>query len=220
MQIRGVIFDLDGTLLDSMPLWDNLGARYLALHGISAAPELSAILFPMTGPQAARYLVDTYPLGCSAKQAESEITALAARFYRESLPLKQGAEALLRFLSEKGLPLCVLTATARELACSALRRTGVLPFFKEILSCGDQGETKEAPACFLRALQILKTLKEETLVVEDALYAVRTAKAAGFPVAAVYDASSGNAALLLRRTADLYLPSLDPDRFPPDFWNY
>ena len=215
MIIRGAIFDLDGTLLDSMPMWDTLGTRYLKQYGISAPPSLSEILFSMTEPEAARYLSQTYLPALPAKRIEAEITSLVADSYQKTLPLKEGADSFVSALFQKGIAMCVLTATTRSLACAALQRTGILPFFREVISCGDRGESKHAPVTYLNVLPLLGTHRSETLVFEDAAYAVSSAKTAGLPVAAVYDAASAKETAYLQKTADFYLPALRIDLLPP-----
>ena len=129
------------------------------------------------------------------------------RYYRFEVPLKPGAAELLERLRQDGVKLCIATATDRHLVEAALDRCGVLSCFGEIFTCNEVGHGKDEPDIFEEALRFLGTEKAETVVFDDALYAVRTAKEAGFPVAAVYD-SHEKAQDQIRMLADVYLEEL------------
>ena len=105
--------------------------------------------------------------------------------------------------------LALATATDRPLAEAALRRTGLLPYFSCLLTCSEVGAGKDRPDIYFAALAALSAKREETLVFEDAVHAIETAKAAGFAVAAVRDASMAAQAPRIRALADLYLDALN-----------
>lgn len=207
MRIRGAIFDADGTLLDSMDLWDGIGGIYLRSLGYEPREDLNRVLKDMSLAQAARYLRREYGVPLPEDAITDGINALLEHSYRHEIPLKPGARALLETLRRGGVRLCVATATDRYLVEAALDRCGVLSFFGEIFTCGALGCGKDDPRIFEEALRFLGTERAETLVFDDALYALRTAKAAGFPAAAVYD-SHETAQEELRQLADLYLEDL------------
>ena len=97
---------------------------------------------------------------------------------------------------------------------AVLRRPGLLPYFQGIITCGEVGGGKESPAIYERALALLNVPKQETLVFEDALHALRTAQAAGFRVVGVYDASAAADEALIRREADAYVRCLADFQLP------
>ena len=207
MRIRGAIFDVDGTLLDSMFIWDTIGEAYLRSIGYQPKENLNETFKNMSLHQAARYYQTEYGVTQSIDEIMDGVNAMLERYYRFEVPLKPGAAELLERLRQDGVTLCIATATDRHLVEAALDRCGVLSCFGEIFTCNEVGHGKDEPDIFEAALRFLGTRREETLVVDDALYAVRTAKEAGFPVAAVYD-SHEKAQDQIRMLADVYLEEL------------
>ena len=207
MRIRGAIFDVDGTLLDSMFIWDTIGEAYLRSIGYQPKENLNETFKNMSLHQAARYYQTEYGVTQSIDEIMDGVNAMLERYYRFEVPLKPGAAELLERLRQSGVRLCIATATDRHLVEAALDRCGVLSCFGEIFTCNEVGHGKDEPDIFEAALRFLGTRKEETLVFDDALYAVRTAKEAGFPVVAVYD-SHEKAQDQIRMLADVYLEEL------------
>ena len=204
MRIRGAIFDVDGTLLDSMFIWDTIGETYLRSIGYQPKENLNETFKNMSLRQAARYYQTEYGVTQSIDEIMDGVNAMLERYYRFEVPLKPGAAELLERLRQNGVKLCIATATDRHLVEAALDRCGVLSCFGEIFTCNEVGHGKDEPDIFEVALRFLGTRREETLVFDDALYAVRTAKEAGFPVAAVYD-SHEKEQDKVRLLADIYL---------------
>ena len=207
MRIRGAIFDVDGTLLDSMFIWDTIGEAYLRSIGYQPKENLNETFKNMSLHQAARYYQTEYGVTQSIDEIMDGVNAMLERYYRFEVPLKPGVAELLERLRQDGVKLCIATATDRHLVEAALDRCGVLSCFGEIFTCNEVGHGKDEPDIFEEALRFLGTRREETLVFDDALYAVRTAKEAGFPVAAVYDSHERSQAEV-RARSDLYLEDL------------
>ena len=207
MRIRGAIFDVDGTLLDSMFIWDTIGETYLRSIGYQPKENLNETFKNMSLHQAARYYQTEYGVTQSIDEIMDGVNAMLERYYRFEVPLKPGVAELLEWLRQDGVKLCIATATDRHLVEAALDRCGVLSCFGEIFTCNEVGHGKDEPDIFEAALRFLGTRREETLVFDDALYAVRTAKEAGFPVAAVYDSHERSQAEV-RARSDLYLEDL------------
>ena len=207
--IRGAIFDLDGTLLDSMAVWATLGERYLRSIGYEPRERLGETFKTFSTEQAARYYREHYGVPLSVPEIVAGVNAMIDRFYREEVRPKPGVELFLRRLRSMGLRLCVATANDGTLAREALERCGMLDCFTAIFSCADLGlGGKGEPDIFRAALAHLGTEKAETAVFEDTLHAVRTAKADGFPVVAVYDPYEPEQEAL-RALADYYLISYE-----------
>ena len=178
----------------------------------SPKENLNEVFKNMSLDQAARYYQTEYGVTLSVEEITEGVNALLEDFYRHRAALKLGAGELVRELSRRGVKLCVATATDRYLVEAALERCGVLSCFGRIFTCGEVGHGKNEPHIFEAALRFLGTVREETLVFDDALYAVRTAKKAGFPVAAVYDSHEKGQAQV-RALADVYLENLaQPDK--------
>lgn len=208
--MSGAIFDLDGTLLDSMPIWRAAGDRYL--RGLGRVPEegLDRKLFSMSVPDGAAWLKKNYDLPFSPQQIIDGINGTMAEAYRAEVPLKPGAEALLKALAARGVRLAVATASDRPLVESALSRLGVLPLFEGIFTCTEIGAGKgESPAVYLAAAQALGGVPADCWVFEDALHAARTAAGAGFRVVGVYDESGAEDWEALRKVSEVSLESLE-----------
>lgn len=206
------LFDLDGTLTDSMYVWDRLPEELVRHFGGDPAPGLSHTLRAMSSPQAADYLIRTYHLSATPQQLMDTMEALADREYRERVPLKPGVRPLLERLRRLGVPCAVATASQVHQARQALERLGVWSFFSFALSATQYGP-KTRPDLYLEATRRLGASPERTLVLEDALHAAQTAARAGFPVVGVYDAFSAEDEPAMRTVCRWYLPRLDE----PDF---
>lgn len=204
MRIRGAIFDVDGTLLDSMFIWDTIGEAYLRSIGYQPKENLNETFKNMSLHQAARYYQTEYGVTQSIDEIMDGVNAMLERYYRFEVPLKPGVAELLERLRQDGVKLCIATATDRHLVEAALDRCGILSCFGEIFTCNEVGHGKDEPDIFEAALRFLGTEKSETVVFDDSLYAIRTAKETGFPVAAVYD-SHEKEQDKVRLLADIYL---------------
>ena len=203
--IRGAIFDADGTLLDSMHIWDELGERYLRSLGIKAEEGLAQILFSMTLEESSAYLKKRYQLAQSEEEIKAGVLAQLEDFYRHKVSLKPGAADFLYKLAEENIPMVIATSGDKELLEAALERLNVAQYFRRIFTCSELKTSKKQPDIYRIAADFLGTAPKETAVFEDVLYAVETAKSAGFFTAAVEDAASISDKERLKQTADVYL---------------
>ena len=185
--IKGAIFDLDGTLLDSMFIWDTIGEVYLRSLDIEPREILSETFKTFTLEQAAEYYREHYGVTLSVGEIVDGVNEMVAEIYRTKVALKKGVLEFLRDLRSKGVKMCVATVTDRPIVEDVLVSLGIRDFFVEILTCAEVGYNKETPHIYRAALEVLGTKKDETVVFEDALHALITAKKDGFKVAAVYD---------------------------------
>lgn len=201
----GMIFDVDGTLLDSMPVWDHSGERYLASLGIHAPSSLGRVLFAKTMQQGAKYMKEKYHLLQSEEEIQAGVTQTVAEAYCKETKLKQGAKEFLDTLKEADIPMTVVTSTDRPLVLAAFRRLGLEGYFQKIFTCTEFGSGKDEPAVFRAAAAQMGSMTESTWVAEDALYAIRTAKAAGYRIIGVADASSSADENEIRKLADIYI---------------
>ncbi len=208
--IRGAIFDLDGTLLDSMSLWDTMGERYLRSLGYTPRPGLNEAFRTFTLEEAAAYYRSEYGVALSDGEIIDGVNALAARYYRTESVLKPGVRGFLDRLRARGVKLCVATLTDEEPAKAALAHCGILDDFAAVLTCTQVGASKREPTIYREARRLLGTEKRETFVFEDSYYALATARRDGFRTAAIFDPHEPWQDKL-RAVADCYLPGWEQD---------
>ena len=185
--IKGAIFDFDGTLVDSMFIWDTFGEDYLRTLGKEPKENLTETFKTFTLEQAAEYYRKNYGVTLSVEEIVDGVNDMVAEIYRTKVTLKSGVLEFRHDLQSKGVKMCVATVTDRPIVEDVLCNLGIRDFFTEIFTCAEVGYNKETPHIYRAALEVLGTSKEETVVFEDALHALMTAKNDGFSVAAVYD---------------------------------
>ena len=207
--IKGAIFDIDGVLLDSMGIWDDLGARYLRSLGRIPEEGLNKILFSMSMEQGAEYLNEHYGLNKSVKETVDGIGKMLEDYYFYEVLLKPGAKEILEFLKSKSIKMAAATSSPRTHIEKALSRNGLLGYIDKIYTTSEVGVSKHSPDIYNLAADFLKTKSEETLVFEDSLYALNTAKEAGFVTVGVFDEKGESNQAELENQADLYLKKLD-----------
>ena len=204
----GIIFDMDGVLLDSMQVWDKAGVWYLESKGKIPEENLSETIFAMTMKEGANYLIEHYQLEESNEEVIRGINKTIEHFYQYKVQLKPGVLQFLEKAKELNIPMAIATSTDKKLALCALERLQILPFFKVVFSCSEFKEGKTNPEIYLTAKKVLGTELSRTWVVEDSLYASQTAKKAGFLVMGMYDEFSKKNEEALRKLCDGYLYEL------------
>ncbi len=205
MKYKYAIFDMDGTLTDSMGVWNRLAEEYITGLGRSYSPEVMERTAHLTLLDSTALFVQYYGLPKTPEQAAGEISALMEGHYRTDIPLKPGVRAVLERLRAAGCGMCVASSTSPGLIDLCLRRLGVRDCFQFLLSAEEVGAGKNRPDIYLEAARRLGSAPAGTVVFEDVIFAARTAKAAGFPLAAIYDESSRADQEALKELADRYL---------------
>ena len=185
--IKGIIFDLDGTLLDSMSVWENVDKMFLEENGIVPPKGISDIVKKMTIQDSAAYFKTRFGLKLSCEYIINRIEEIVSEQYKCIIPLKEGASKTVTLLRQKGYKMCVATATYNSLANSALKRLGLYNNFDFIITCSDAGAGKDKPDIFIQAAKKMKCSPFETAVIEDSLHCIETAVNAGFFTIGVYD---------------------------------
>lgn len=185
--LKGAIFDFDGTLFDSMFIWDTAGEVYLRSIGIEPREDLQKVLKPMSLLQSATYIREKYVISLTVEEIMDGINSMVEDFYFNTVQPKDGVVSFLEQMKKQGVKMCIATATERYQVEAALKRGGMESFFSEIFTCTDVGHGKDEPLIFQKAMEHLGTTKADTVVFEDAYHAAKTAKADGFITVAVYD---------------------------------
>lgn len=205
--IKGVIFDMDGTLLDSMPFWRDCSSRFVLAHGMEPEEGLDERLATASIDEGGRYLQERYFPHMTPQQVNDAVSDFLIDTYAEVIEAKPGAPEALRGLKAKGIKVALATASERCHSDPAFNRLGVMDCFDGIYTCTQAGRGKRHPDVFLLAARELGLAPAEVAVVEDAPHALETAKAAGFFTVAVPDASMDWAEVC--KYADLALDSLE-----------
>ena len=174
-----MIWDMDGTILDSMRYWLSLGADYLRLRGITPPEDLRETIDSMTLEESAAYFQKEFGINLPVPAIIAGFLSLIADEYRRTIPAKEFAAAIIKQAAANGSRMCVLTTSDHDLACEALQRVGLLPYFETVLTAEKLGMDKRSGAVYEAVMEKLKFLPEQTLICEDALYAVRAAAEAG-----------------------------------------
>ena len=189
--IKGAVFDMDGTLVDSLFLWDEIwrifGETYRKDPSFRPTPEDDRAVRTMTLKDVMDFIHARYRMGKDGGELLETTNRIIARFYREEVQLKDGALEYLRYLAERKIPIVLATATAMPLVELALGHCRIRPLFAHVLSCAEIGKGKEYPDIYLLAAKKMGLRPEEICVLEDSLTALKTAKTAGMATVGIYD---------------------------------
>jgi len=214
LNYKGVIFDCDGILLDSMQMWMRADADFLISMGIKPRPDLMSYIRPLSSLEAAEFLRIEYGIPWSTEQINAARNRTLEEYYFHKTTLKADIAPFLEELRKRGAKMCVATATDKYLVEAALKRCGISEYFMKIFTCGEENTSKSSPDIYIRAAAFLGTKISDTLVVEDALHAIKSAKKAGFPVAAVYDQAEDDHQDEIKELCDYYLGKTEDGSVP------
>ena len=215
MRLQSAIFDMDGTLLDSMHMWRGMYAQVVRDMGKEPQPDFVERVKPLTLKEAAVYCKGAHDLPMTVDEVVQRFEDRINTFYRTEVQAKPGLKEFLSLLKMEGVWMYVATATDRHLAQAALRHAGIDGYFRGIITCQEVGHGKDSPEIYERAMTRLQSNKRDTVVFEDALHAIETAKAAGFRVCAVYDSYAEAEQDKIRALSDYYIRSFE-DMFTTD----
>lgn len=204
MRWKAAIFDMDGTLVDSMGMWRRVGMDYLASLGVCPQEDLGRVFEPLTFSQAARMMQQRYLPNSTEQEIIAGCMQLVADFYEKKAQCKPYALAFLQHLRRLGVPRCVATLTDPDLALPVLERLGLMGELDFCLTAQEVGKRKDEPDIYLQAAARMGVHPEETAVFEDSCFAGRTAKKAGFYLVGVDDPHEKERAQL-QKLSDEYI---------------
>ena len=203
--VEGVIFDLDGTLLNSMDVWDNVGAVYLVSKGVKPPKELNETLKIMSMLESAEYFKKKYGISDTTDEIINDVNQIVEDYYMNEAALKDYVSEMLETFQKLNIKMWVATAIDRKIAAGALRNNGIDKYISGITTCVEVGQGKSSPLVYQTACKDMGIDIDQVIVVEDALHAIITAKKAGFKVVAIKDKHSENDRDAIVKIADRYI---------------
>lgn len=178
------IFDVDGTILDSMEVWNTLASQYVQSLGMVPEKNLDEIVSDMSLEQSATYLKNHYKINKQEERIISEVLNFISDFYEYEVNLMPGFK---EFISHYDSINVIGTSCDEELVKIALNRLAVLNYFEDIITCSKVNKSKKDPDFYLACAQVLKQRPEDIVVFEDADYCIDVARKVGFKVIKIKD---------------------------------
>ncbi|MBX9032761.1 HAD family hydrolase [Gordonibacter massiliensis (ex Traore et al. 2017)] len=212
----GVIFDCDGTLLDSMGVWREVEGELARRAGVTLTAADVDELTTLTIPECGAFFHERYGLGDSSEAVVRTIDELMLDFYRTRAEARPGALTFARQLAERGVRLSVASSSPLPYLQAGLARCGFTPYLDAIVSVDDVGKSKRESAVYDRAREAMGTPLATTWGVEDSVYAVHTLRKAGYRTLGIYDCDISGTPEQLEAAADRFVASfeeLDADTF-------
>lgn len=204
-QKQAVIFDLDGTLVDSMWMWKAIDIEYLGSFGYECPPDLQKSIEGMSFTETAYYFQKRFHLPCTISQIKETWTNMSIEKYRTQVPLKKGAGAFLEYVKQQQIPMGIATSNEKAIAETVLQALQVRPFFQVLITGCEVAAGKPAPDVYLQAAKQLNASPGHCLVFEDIPAGIRAGKAAGMTVVAVDDEFSKEMRIEKENLADYFI---------------
>ena len=190
MKYKAIIFDLDGTLVDSMWIWKQIDIDFLAARGIELPPNLQHDIEGMSFSETAVYFKDRFNLKESLEEIKEEWLRDSTHHYFSNAPLKAGAKELLEKASAQGMKLGIATSNSKELAQGILIHHGIFDYFHTIRTSCEVACSKPSPDVYLLAAKDLAVNPEDCIAFEDTLAGTTAAYRAKMRVFGIKDATS------------------------------
>lgn len=206
---KGAIFDLDGTLINSMKVWENADYVLARKYGFEPDQEYWDKVTACSFLEGAAYITERFNLGKTAQEIANELYAVALNYYKYEIKLKKGAKKILKKLKADGFKIAVATSNVEEMTFAALKSNGIFEYFDAFVYCDTVGKNKSFPDVYQAAAEALGLTADECYVFEDVPYAIDGAKKAGAEVIGVYDEYSAEKEEQMRQKADRYIMSLE-----------
>jgi HAD superfamily hydrolase (TIGR01509 family) len=205
--IDAVLFDLDGTLVDSMWIWRDIDIEYLGRFGLTLPATLQKEIEGMSFSETAVYFKNRFGLEDSLEQIKNDWNRMAEYRYQHEIPLKEGALELLKHLKENQIQMGIASSNSRELVELVIKKHGVYDYFNSIRTSCEVEKGKPSPDIYLLVSKDLGVTSNQCLVFEDVIQGVKAGKNAGMKVCAVYDDFSAKDTEKKKELADYYINS-------------
>lgn len=205
--IKAVIFDLDGTLVDSMWIWKKIDEEFLGRFQIGLPEDLQRSIEGMGFTETAGYFKKRFLLPMEIEEIKEEWNSMAYEKYTKKVFLKQGAAEFLNYLKQQGIKLGIATSNSKELVEAVMKVLEVRAFFQSVTTACDVKAGKPSPDIYLQVAKELGAEPAECLVFEDIPMGILAGKRANMRVCAIEDEFSADQELEKRRLADYYIRS-------------
>lgn len=206
---KAVIFDLDGTLVDSMWMWKAIDVEYLGRFGIPVPETLQKDISGMSFSETAEYFKETFHIPDSLEEIKAAWNEMAMYKYTHEVPMKPGAREFLSRLKERGIRTGIATSNSKELARAVVEAQGIAELLDEIHTSCEVAKGKPAPDIYLLVAECLHVEPKDCLVFEDIPEGILAGKNAGMQVCAIEDAFSLPMTEEKKKLADYYIVSYD-----------
>ncbi|MGN1162196.1 MAG: HAD family hydrolase [Candidatus Fimenecus sp.] len=206
-KFKGVIFDLDGTLIDSMDVWNQVDIEFFKRRGMEVPEGYKKVISKMPFTAIAEYTKEKYSIKESAEEIIEEWHTIALEEYKYNVKLKDGAKEFIEKCKENGLKCTYATASADILCDTVLKANDVYEYFDSKAYVYEVDKDKSEPDIYLLAAERLNLNPQECIVFEDIIEGVKSAKKGGFTACGVYDDSSAKDEKEIREIADYYIKS-------------
>lgn len=204
---KGYVFDMDGTLIDSMPMLEGVDKSFVESVKIPFTDELADKLKYIPISEAAKYVAETFNTKYTADEMEKILLDTVRQGYT-TVKLKDGVREYLNFCRNRGIKMCIATATLASSATEVAERLGLMEYMDFLVSCSDVGVSKDKPDVFLEAARRMCLAPCDVTVFEDGLPGAKSAKSVGFNVIAVYDSSvTETESAEMKKISDRYITS-------------
>lgn len=207
--IKAVIFDLDGTLMDSMGIWRDIDIEFLSQRNLTFEEDLQEKIEGMSFTETAIYFKEYYQLTESIDELKSIWNQMAENKYRHEILPKPGALRFLAYLKEKGIKMGIATSNSAELIAAVNETYHLDTYMSCIVTACSVNKGKPAPDVYLEAARQLGVKPAECLVFEDIVKGIEAGKNAGMKVCAIEDSYSAHQREEKRKISDYYIQSYD-----------
>ncbi|WP_251861482.1 HAD family phosphatase [Clostridium sp. Marseille-Q2269] len=214
MDFKVAIFDLDGTILNSMDLWEEIDIEFLGKRGLAVPKDYINAICARSFEEAAEYTIELFDLKENVEDIIYEWNQMAIYKYSHEVRLRPFAREYLENLSKCGVKLSVATGLTYELFEPALKNNDVFHLFDYVCSVDDIGKGKQFPDIYMHAAKNLNVKPEECIVFEDVLNAIQSAKKAGMKTCGVYDKYSDEDKDVIQSIADKYIYDFNEAPYP------
>lgn len=203
--IKAVIFDLDGTLIDSMWLWKSIDIEYLGKYGHEFPLDLQKEIEGMSFTETAQYFKKRFNIPDSIENIMNEWNQMAKMYYATKVTMKKWAIEFLTYLKENGILTGIATSNSKELLDTVMNRFGLDAYFNIVRTSCEVKKGKPHPDIYLKVAEDLGVLPQDCLVFEDVAMGIMAGKNAGMKVCAIYDEFSKNNQEEIKLLADYYI---------------